>query len=93
MDNAKISYQEKVKSLRGIHEYSYKDLFTAVEKDRRNKEALYRLAYWLEQYDNYNGEFYSVTDPTTNRRVYDLYPVWEEVEEGEFDIVDWEIRW
>lgn len=70
-----------------INYYSYTEL---AEKALATKspEDCANLGYWFERWgrDYWNGECYNIDS------AHDLYPVYKEVEDDEYDIEGWEIR-
>ncbi len=68
--------------------YNYENLKMNALKVGASKEDRLALLEWFEQYgmDFWNGECYDLENGKC------LYPIYEEVEEDVFDIVDAEIR-
>lgn len=77
--------------------YDYAELFRKV-KEQPTKENLNALGEWCELFDNsWNGESYLIINPDkkfgqSGYEYGSLYPVYEEREDGNFDIVGYELR-
>ena len=69
--------------------YDYEELVQAV-KENENQETLMNLFHWFEDYGNafWNGECYYCADDLGGN----LYPTYEENENGEFEATGAELR-
>lgn len=68
--------------------YSYKELRDKALAHTATKEDLLNLVEWFDRFGTmyWNGECYDMDDGSY------LYPIYEENEDGNFDLVDAEIR-
>lgn len=76
---------------RRINRYSYKELRERAVSLDATKDDLKALAIWFERWgvedrSSWNGESWDIDDG------YRLYPISEEVYEGEFQVVGYEIH-
>lgn len=86
----KYNYTEILKKA-DFDEY---DLVKLIEKavTERTEEAIFTLAAWFEKYDKYShfwdgeGYFFNYAG-----REWELTPIYEEIEEDEFEIVSWDL--
>lgn len=69
--------------------YDYEELVQAV-KENENQETLMNLFLWFEEYGSafWNGEHYYCADDLGRN----LYPTYEEDENGEFEVTGAELR-
>ena len=68
--------------------YAFEDLYAAAKAPTATKEDRLALYEWFSNYDSrsWNGECFDLEDG------YSLYPIWEEIAEDDFVVVDAEIR-
>lgn len=68
--------------------YQFEEIYAAASKFDSTKEERMALYNWLDIYDpsSWNGECYDLGDGRS------LYPIYEEDEDGNFNVIDAEIR-
>lgn len=71
-----------------IGRYQFDDLYAAAKAPTATKEDRLALCGWCSRFDNgsWNGECFDLGDG------YSLYPILEEQPDGDFVLVDAEIR-